>query len=90
MSDRDLIRAFKDYLESERSYSPHTVLNYINDVGEFLDYLKTNDLGSLAGINASYPRYYLSYIHNKGYASRSISRKLSSLRSFYRYLAKAE
>ena len=65
------------------------MLNYINDVEEFLDYLKTNDLGSLAGINASYPRYYLSYIHNKGYASRSISRKLSSLRSFYRYLAKA-
>lgn len=89
MNDRDLIRAFKDYLESERSYSPHTALNYINDVGEFLDYLKTNDLGSLAGINASYPRYYLSYLHNKGYASCSISRKLSSLRSFYRYLAKA-
>ena len=90
MTDKDLILKFKNYLEVERSYSPHTVLNYVNDVEEFFNYLKTNNLGSLTNIKINYPRYYLSYLNKKGYVARSTARKMSSLRSFYRFLLNME
>ncbi|MCK9536226.1 MAG: tyrosine recombinase XerC [Bacilli bacterium] len=90
MTNQELILKFKIYLEIERSYSPHTVLNYINDIKEFSNYLKTNNLGSLINIEINFPRYYLSYLNKKRYVARSIARKMSSLRSFYRFLIKIE
>lgn len=81
-----MVNRFREYLINERNYSEYTVLNYLNDINEFEEYLKSNKLGTLATVKQNYTRYYLSYLFDKGYKPRSIARKMSSLRSFYRFL----
>ena len=86
MDELDAIYMFKDYIENERGYSSYTVLNYINDINDFRDFLKENDFGDIFSIEQIHTRYYKSYLNKKNYKSRSIARKMSSLRSFYKFL----
>lgn len=85
MDDVEIILKFKEYLETERSYSKYTVLNYLNDIEEYRNFLKTNELGKMDKIKANITRYYLSFL-NKKYKPRSVARKMSSLRSLYKYM----
>jgi integrase/recombinase XerC len=86
MNDLEIVLAFKEYLEVERAYSPNTVSNYLNDIQEYRDFLKTNFLGSLLNSKANVSRYYLSFLNKKNYRPRTIARKMSSLRSLYRFM----
>lgn len=86
MNDVDLVLTYKEYLEVEKSYSKYTVLNYLNDIEDFKKFLKTNEFGTLLNLKTNYGRYFLSHLHSNGYKPRTIARKLSSLRSFYRFL----
>ncbi|MFA6627744.1 MAG: tyrosine recombinase, partial [Bacilli bacterium] len=52
----------------------------------FIDYLDCNHFPSYDKIKSNIIRYYVSYMSDKGYKSRSIARKMSSLRSFYRFM----
>ena len=82
---------FSEYLRVERNYSKYTVLNYINDINEFIDYLNDNKLGDIFNVRTNITRYYVAYMtEDKDYKASSISRKLSSLRSFYRFLLQEE
>jgi integrase/recombinase XerC len=86
MTEIDIVLAFKNYLETERSFSKFTVISYLNDIDEYRYFLKTNELGEMDKIQQNISRYFLSYLNNKGYKPRSIARKLSSLRTFYRFM----
>ena len=86
MDDGQLVLAFTEYLQNERAYSHLTVLAYHHDIDEFRDFLKTNSLGSLKQLKPNYTRYYLSFLNNKHYRPRSVARKMSCLRSFYKFL----
>lgn len=77
------------YLKNEKNYSNYTILNYINDILEFNNFMKENSFGDLIGIGSNIPRYYLSYLNQK-YSPRSVARKLSSLRGFYNFLLREE
>jgi len=81
-----MIEKFEMYLRNERNYSEYTILNYINDINEFKDYLQKESLGTLQSPTSNASRYYLFYLNNKGYKPRTTARKMSSLRSFYRFL----
>ena len=81
-----MIKRFEDYLRIERNYSPYTVLNYINDIHEFQSYLKAHDFGDDFNVSNSVPRYYLAHLNQSGFKPRSVARKMSSLRSFYKFL----
>ena len=41
-SDQEIINSYRDYLEVERGYSIYTVKNYLDDIDEFVRYLKGN------------------------------------------------
>jgi len=84
----ELLKRYVKHLELERSISPLTVRNYTSDIQGFLDFLVENGVDSLDKVNRSTMRLYLGWLHEKGIARASISRKLSALRSFYRYLAR--
>lgn len=88
--DRSLeaIEMYRNYLAVERNYSNYTVLNYIKDIEDFYEYLKGDNFGNLLTVTkTNVPRYYLSYLSTtEGLKKKSIARKLSSLRTFYRYL----
>lgn len=80
------LNEYLDYLEYERHYSKYTIDNYEKDIEEFLEYLEEENINYLK-LEYSDIRAYLGYLkEEKKEKSTSISRKLSALRSYYKYL----
>ncbi len=80
------IRSFLEYLKYEKRYSQHTLISYQTDLLEFIDYLEVKyGTLSLNEINHTYVRSWLANLKEKNLASKSINRKISSLRSFFKY-----
>lgn len=77
------IEKFIRYLEIEKNYSKHTVLNYRLDLEEFGRFL--GEL-VLEKVDYLFLRKYLVCLKEKNLNSRSIGRRLSTLRSFFRFL----
>lgn len=82
----ELLQRYIKYLEAERGLSAYTVRNYTTDIQGFLDFLSTNKVATLDKVDRSIMRLYLGSLHTKATSRISINRKLSALRSFYRYL----
>lgn len=80
-----LINQFIEYLEYEKGYSKKTIINYEKDLELFNTYLKENKITDIKNIDYNTIRKYLSHLHEKKYLSSSISRKISTLRSFFKY-----
>jgi len=79
------IEKFLRYLEIERNASEHTILNYRHDLEEFRSFLKDIDVAS---IDYLFVRKYLAHLKEKNLTVRTVSRKLSSLRSLFKFLIK--
>jgi len=79
-----------NYLEAERNASPYTVRNYTTDLLDFFQFLRDKEIGSLKEVDRHTLRDYLSELMEKGFVKASIARKLSAIRSFYRYLLREE
>jgi integrase/recombinase XerC len=78
---------FIDYLKFEKRYSAHTVRAYTDDLDQFFNYQeKTFGDTSLAAISAPYIRSWLASLKEEKITSKSIKRKISSLKSFFKYL----
>jgi integrase/recombinase XerC len=84
----DLIDGYMDVLAGERGSSPHTIRNYGDDLRQFAAWMKDNGIGDPAGVTHLHVRGYLADLQKQEYAKRSVSRKLSALRSFFRHLVR--
>lgn len=85
------ISLFIDYLTYEKHFSGHTVTAYHKDLLQFASFLKSQfELEETMFINHQHIRSWLVELMNDGVEARSVNRKLSSLRSFYKYLLKEE
>jgi integrase/recombinase XerC len=82
--DKD-IKNYMLYLKNERNYSKLTLENYLFDLNKYKDYLDTNKINYL-NISKDNIRNFLKYLDQIKLKNSSISRMLSSLRSFYSYL----
>jgi integrase/recombinase XerC len=81
--------SFLQYLQVEKRYSPLTVRSYLNDLDQFDNHLKLQELpGNPATVVSHDIRSWIVALIEDGYSSVSIHRKISSLRVFYRYLRK--
>ena len=80
-----IINNFIEYLEYEKGYSKKTIISYEKDLELFNIYLKENKITNINNIDYNTIRKYLSHLHDKKYESSSISRKISTLRSFFKY-----
>ncbi len=74
---------FIDYLQIEKNYSAYTITCYEYDINEWLEFLKRELINDAVYQDI---RLYLTNLHNKQLASRTIARKISSLRSFYKFM----
>jgi integrase/recombinase XerC len=85
-------RYIKYYLEAEKNASPYTVRNYKDDLLDFLYFLKKKKIDPLdeTKVDRHVLRDYLSHLVERGIAKNSIARKLSAIRSFFRYLVREE
>lgn len=94
---QEVFNRYINYLKAERNASPYTVRNYSSDlVGNykrgskkgFFQFLKLKQIDSLEKVDKQVLRDYLAYLAEQGIAKASIARKLSAIRSFYRYLVR--
>jgi len=81
------IDAFLEYLKYERNYSKETTTSYSVDLLQFEEFAKECEL-ELKEVNPNTVREWIVQMMDKGYNASSINRKLSALRSFYKYLLK--
>jgi integrase/recombinase XerC len=96
---KNLIRSFLESLETEKGYAKNTCRGYRKDLEEFVSYLVDNrfseknrrmpgrDLIAIDDVNGIHIRGYLGYLHKKNKKS-TIARKLSAVRSFFKFLVK--
>ena len=81
------IDQFADYLRLERNYSPKTVASYRRDLVLFRQFLADTDVGlDLLTADRDTVRLWVVDMMDKGEKSTTVNRKLSTLRSFYRFL----
>ena len=84
-----LTDSFLDYLRYERNYSEKTVLAYGEDISQLREFAQ-EEIGDFnpAEVTPELIREWIVSLMDNGYASTSVNRKLSSLRSFYKFLLK--
>ncbi|GAA6435568.1 tyrosine recombinase XerC [Bacteroides intestinalis] len=82
-----LTDSFLDYLQYERNYSEETIKSYREDLRQFEEFAR-GEIGDSAPseVKAELVREWIVSLMDRGYTSTSINRKLSSLRSFYKFL----
>jgi len=84
-----LAASFLDYLKFEKRFSPHTILAYQTDIAQFCAFLVSQyDGPAFNDVSASMVRTWMAECKEDQYSSRSINRKLSSLKSLYKFLLK--
>ncbi len=76
---------FKKYLASERNFSDHTLINYEVDLRDFNEFLEYAEL-QVNEIDYQNARKYLAFLHRRSLSKTTISRKISCLRTYYKYL----
>ncbi len=81
------IDEFIDYLKYQRKYSSYTYNDYYDDLIFFKEYL-SNECISFNDLEYSDIRLYFKYLDDKNYSKNTISRKISSIRSFYKFLSR--
>lgn len=81
------INSFLSYLETEKRYSKHTVLSYNTDLVQFFDFIVQNDnsLTNISEINYQHIRTWITELIEQKISSRSVNRKLSALKSFFKF-----
>ena len=84
------IDKFLDYLKYERNYSNNTIIAYENNIRGFLSYCKIKNVKNMNEVNYQFIRGYISYLYKQKYQAKSITRILSALRSFFKYLKREE
>jgi len=82
-------KPFIDYLLLEKKYSPHTVTAYTKDIERFLNFVSdVYEQNTLLLVNYSMIRSWIVSLVDSGIANSSINRKISSLKTYYKFLLK--
>jgi integrase/recombinase XerC len=85
----NLIDSFLEYLLLEKKYSSHTIKAYESDLISLQDFCRLNfDQENISHVNYSQIRSWIVLLVDQKLSNRSINRKVSSLKSFYKYLQK--
>ena len=86
MDDAGWIDRFIRHLEFERRLSPLTCKNYRRDLEALAAYLEQQDVAAWADVDSEHIRAFSAACFRKGLSARSIQRRLSAARTFFRYL----
>ncbi len=79
--------SFIKYLQNEKRYSPHTIRSYMDDINQFISFCGLNeDSFEPDKISHKKIRDWIVNLVNKEVSVRSVKRKISTLKSFYKYL----
>jgi integrase/recombinase XerC len=85
------IQLFVDYLKFQKRYSQHTIISYQTDLAAFFDFMElTFGTIPVMDIKPSFVRSWLAAMKEKGMEAKSINRKISTLKSFFKYQFKEQ
>jgi len=85
------VQQFIDYLKFQKRYSQHTIISYHTDLVAFFDFIElTFGNTALPDIKAAFIRTWLASLKDQGMEAKSINRKISTLKSFFKYQLKEE
>jgi integrase/recombinase XerC len=85
----DVREGFIQYIQFEKRYSPHTVIAYRNDLEQFFGFLSDRyQVAEVQDVTHSMVRSWLVELMETGITPRSVNRKLTTLKSFFRYLVR--
>jgi len=85
------VNGFLEYLEKERSYSPHTIKAYETDLIQFSQFVKEysgTGFFNVSSVDKKTVQHFVGSLTEKGLSPKSTGRKLASIKSFFRYLLK--
>lgn len=80
------LKQFIRYIQLEKNFSIHTVKEYQHDLYDFLNFCKSEGITYLNDVEYLHARLYVTKLYDEKKARTSISRKISSIRSFFRFL----
>jgi integrase/recombinase XerC len=81
-----LISGFLAYLQNEKRYSPHTITAYKNDLAQFSLFLQNHFKIDFIVVDPAHVRSFMVSLLENKVQENAIGRKISTLRSFYKYL----
>jgi tyrosine recombinase XerD len=77
---------FITQLKVEKNFSPHTLVAYKGDLKSFINFLKRDGIDSLGKVDRLQVRRFLAHLAGKDFKKSTMARKLSSIRSFFKFL----
>lgn len=81
--------AFTDYLQLEKKYSVHTVIAYLKDLEDFQKFASEEyQYSEIVTVNYSVVRSWIVSLVDSGISNRTVNRKISSLKTYYKFLLK--
>ncbi|MBP9152663.1 MAG: tyrosine-type recombinase/integrase, partial [Flavobacteriales bacterium] len=89
---REIVDGFLDYIQKEKRFSRHTVVAYSKDLDQFLHHISENlEITSMKEVDHHDIRsWIISILEDDKLQASSVNRKISSLRSFYKYMVRNE
>jgi len=82
----DLVSQFEHYLENEKRYSKNTVIAYLIDLQQFFTFVNQNTKIEYTNVNFRHVRSWVVSLLDNKLSSKSVNRKISSLKKFYKFL----
>ena len=83
-----ILMQFEDYLKTEKRFSENTCVAYKNDLNQFVEFAQINKQEELKEVNYQIIRSWIVDLMDEGNNPRTVNRKLSTLRTFYRWSLK--
>ncbi|MBM6618455.1 tyrosine recombinase XerC [Bacillus suaedaesalsae] len=90
MTTKELLQSFTEYLQIERNYSAYTIVYYNQDIEEFVLFLGQQSIDHITKTTYVDVRLYLTELYNQKLARKTVARKISSLRSFFKFLMRED
>lgn len=85
------IQSFIDFIRQEKRYSEHTILSYSKDLEQFQVFCRLQyQLDDIDQINYQIVRSWIVHLMNEKVSAKSVNRKISTLRSYYKFLLKRQ
>lgn len=85
-----LVHLFIEYLQIEKNYSALTISGYTEAIKEFVRFMNVQGIDGFEEVSYQDTRIYLTEAYEKGLTRRTISKKVSALRSFYKFLLREQ
>lgn len=82
------LKLFLEFIQLEKNYSPHTVKEYETDLTHFLSFLANESVSRFDEVEYLHARLYATQLYDAQLARTTISRKISAIRSFFKFLSK--